>query len=342
MSKNPAVVLAFAIWLVIGVFVGSRSVAVDVEAHDALLRRTAALVSTDEALQRDVLAARYGLLSHYDPLVQGSADLDVAAHDVVARANGAAGAAVLAAVADRRAAVEAFKPRNSTLSNSLRYLPVAVEGFDDVPGIDADVHAVAALAFAAYVARDDASAAAVHAAAQALSAKAQTLPSPQSEDAALLARHAARVADDAVALQPQLAAVLSPTVATAAQQLLAEAQTRFRAEQSAAQRWRTALWLWSALTFGFAVFVVRSLIALYATLESRVRLRTAELHDKNLALEKKEAQLKDALSQLVDLEGLVGAGLQARAIAADANAALENGDAAAAKKALASLLDDPV
>lgn len=344
MKTNSLILAGFTVWLIVGLVVGARSVAIDTAAHDAVVRDLARVVAVDADLQRDVLAARYGLLTQYDPLVARSTELADVGADVCAAA-GVDCSGLFGAIAGRRAAVEAFKPKNATLSNSLRYLPVAVDAFVAdarlAPAVVADARDLDAAAFAAFVARSAAASAAVDAAAQKLTQETSTLPEPLASDAALLARHAVRVAADAVALQAPLEAALAPTVATTTATVQAAYLSAFRERERTQRGWRNLLWGWGALTFACALVGVRKLAALYASLEARVRQRTNELFDKNAALEKKEAQLKEVLAQLVELEGLVGKGMQAAAVAVDVNAALDRGDVAGARAALRGLAVDP-
>ncbi len=54
MIRNPAVALGFAVWLIVGVFVGVRSTSIDYAGHDALMAKLARLVAVDDSLQRAV------------------------------------------------------------------------------------------------------------------------------------------------------------------------------------------------------------------------------------------------------------------------------------------------
>jgi signal transduction histidine kinase/DNA-binding response OmpR family regulator len=116
------------------VFVQTRGINMDV--HDNVVDALRDIKELDAELDRDVLQARFRLLSTYDPLVATLEGLRrVERHlrtgpDAIAGKGQAAIDSALDAYAhtveQKEALVEEFKSHNAVLENSLRYLPIAV------------------------------------------------------------------------------------------------------------------------------------------------------------------------------------------------------------------------
>ena len=112
-------------------FVTGRSAGPATERHERTLEALRTLTLSDSALQRDVLRARAGLLTSYDPIVEAVADLRGAALALRGAASDATGAtraelerrvADVAAGVDRQESnVETFKSQYAVLRNSLAY-----------------------------------------------------------------------------------------------------------------------------------------------------------------------------------------------------------------------------
>ena len=120
------VALVFALTFVTGQSAGPAT-----ERHERTLEALRTLTLSDSALQRDVLRARAGLLTSYDPIVEAVADLRGAALALRGAASDATGAtraelerrvADVAAGVDRQESnVETFKSQYAVLRNSLAY-----------------------------------------------------------------------------------------------------------------------------------------------------------------------------------------------------------------------------
>ncbi|AZN99802.1 two-component system VirA-like sensor kinase [Mesorhizobium sp. M9A.F.Ca.ET.002.03.1.2] len=108
-----------------------QGAAPDAARHERALDALRTVILYNAALQRDVLRARAGLLRSYDPLVRSIESLDRATRTLPAARDIASGearadidrrvAAVVAAVREEEALVEAFKSDNALLRNSLNY-----------------------------------------------------------------------------------------------------------------------------------------------------------------------------------------------------------------------------
>ena len=113
--------LAFLTWLLV------RGIATDAAAYSTTLRILDDFALAEASLDRDVLQARAGLLTDYDPLVRSSEQIDAAVSQLRAQA---ASAGLNAGPVDRLAAAikieetltERFKSDNALLRNSLSYV----------------------------------------------------------------------------------------------------------------------------------------------------------------------------------------------------------------------------
>ncbi len=112
----------------------------DFDAHAQVIQGIARLRHDTEQLSKQVLASRFGLLNQYDPLTATSAELASAGAElrpllgvtvgIDAELDAALGG-LDKAVAAQRGALERFKAENSVLKNSLYYLPLAAEHLTD-------------------------------------------------------------------------------------------------------------------------------------------------------------------------------------------------------------------
>ena len=120
------------------VFVHTRSTNLD--AHDRVVEALRQIKELDARLDRDVLQARFRLLTTYDPLVTTLDGLRQVERHLRTGPDAIAGKgqpdidgaldAYAKNVAEKEALVEEFKSHNAILENSLRYLPIAVADAD--------------------------------------------------------------------------------------------------------------------------------------------------------------------------------------------------------------------
>ena len=135
-------VTAIAVLLLALTWLAIRAATPDTERHERILGALQTLVLNELTLHRDILQARDGLLSNYDPLVHSleelresgltiqqlndDIDTDRSVRDL------------RAALQEQASQVETFKSRNALLQNSLRYFGYAIQqldtnDFDDPP-----------------------------------------------------------------------------------------------------------------------------------------------------------------------------------------------------------------
>jgi signal transduction histidine kinase/DNA-binding response OmpR family regulator len=138
--------------MIIGValtYVFVRTQSTNLDAHSQVVESLRLLKELDARLDRDVLQARFRLLSTYDPLVTTLDGLRRVERNLGTGPNAIAGRgrpdidraldAYAKNLAEKEALVEEFKSHNAILENSLRYLPIAVAdaGIGRDPRLDA-------------------------------------------------------------------------------------------------------------------------------------------------------------------------------------------------------------
>ena len=106
----------------------------DTERHERILGALQTLILNELTLHRDVLRARDGLLSNYDPLVRSLKELRESG-STIQRLNDDADTEhsvrdLRAALDEQASLVETFKSRNALLQNSLRYFGYAIQQLD--------------------------------------------------------------------------------------------------------------------------------------------------------------------------------------------------------------------
>jgi len=116
------------------IFVHTRSI--DLDAHDRVVEALRRIKQLDAQLDRDVLRARFRLVTTYDPLVETLQGLRQVERSLGTGPDAIAGKgrrgidealdAFAHAVEEKESLVEEFKSHNAILENSLRYLPLAV------------------------------------------------------------------------------------------------------------------------------------------------------------------------------------------------------------------------
>ncbi len=114
-----SVLLCLLTWLAV------RALNTDAERYDRAFGALDRFTTQENALRRDVLSARAGILRDYDPLVQGIAalngSLDQLRHTATTVAEAAAIEQLARSVAQQEELIERFKSDNALLRNSLAY-----------------------------------------------------------------------------------------------------------------------------------------------------------------------------------------------------------------------------
>ncbi len=271
----------------------------------------------DGELQRYVLAARFGLLQQYDPLVTKSRELAAAtarARGAIQRLDGAAAPqpelrALDAAVNARLAAVERFKPANATLANSLRFLPSALRA--ETRAVEANgpreqwlagACLLGELALTENVGVSDAGAQ-FESLAATLDKTAAAFPAATVQQTELLVRHARLIDSGARAMRPLMATLTDNSVEDAVHRLRAAHDVEATPGEESAARWRWAQWAWVAVLLALVIAGGKKLVDLYVTLERRVAERTQELRatleeQRRMEIELRQAQKLSAVGQL--------------------------------------------
>lgn len=124
-----------------------RTQAVDEKQHQLILSKLERLSDLDNLLDRDVLQSRFGLLNHYDPLVDRMREMRMLLHDLSGMPLNADPAqsreirhllnTYAVYIDEKEALIDQFKAENAMLKNSISFLPLAVERLDANPVISA-------------------------------------------------------------------------------------------------------------------------------------------------------------------------------------------------------------
>lgn len=276
--------------------------AVDEQRHAAILRNLERERRLQALLKREVLAARFGLLSQYDPLEAALGDVDATRRALGEQMKGAGarGADVSSALtriekasAARADRVQSFKRENAVLKNSLHYLPLAADLLSDRiakgAGLDGsggepeggdlrrDVNGLVQATLVYNLIGGDDRRRVQEQRLAALDARAGSLPAHVRPDFALFLAHARTVAKQAVVVDPLIQEIEDETVEEAIASLESGYQSFHAACLQRAARYRLALYVWSILLVVGVVAAVTKLVGLYGSLERLVQERTREL-----------------------------------------------------------------
>ncbi len=318
--RQFALILGFVLLsLVISGVLYSRSRSADFDRHAQALEAIGNVRHLNEVLSERVLASRFGLLNEYDPITQtelrlatGVAELHGRLASVVST-SGALDQALreLDASAERqRAGVEQFKRENSVLKNSLYYLPTAARelaGKSTALGPPLNQLVEAALVFN-LVGDQTAQAAYSDVLASTTAEKLDVSAADRSEFGMLLA-HARVIAGRQPIVDRAVKQVVDSDVSLQISRAERIYYQRFGEIVASSYWYRKVLSAWSLvllLAVGGAGFQLRRL---YAGLEQRVALRTAELSKALAALwgemklaRKIQEALVPPLPQILDCE----------------------------------------
>ncbi len=269
-----------------------RSRGANMDAHARVVAITGQLRHEQEALGELVLAARFGLLNQYDGLVRTSQAL-ADTHRMLVKAVGEAVPSdpeltstlseLGEAVVGMRDAVERFKADNSTLRNSVYYVPGAAarvrrgdrtESMSTaVANRSAAVDRLVEAALTYNLIGDANSKQRVRAASAELEAQLRA----EDRSQALLLRHAELILTKQPAVDAWVRAVLNNDVAPGIDRVAERYRVCFNAIVAEAGTYRQLLYGWSVALAVALALIGLQLRRLYADLERRVKERTREL-----------------------------------------------------------------
>jgi serine phosphatase RsbU (regulator of sigma subunit) len=273
-----------------------RSSSANFDAHAQVVESIGRVRERTELVSKQTLAARFGLLNQYDPLVQAEAGLETAQEQLEQRLAALAAEdpdlerelqSLHAAVVARRSELERFKADNALLKNSLYYLPhltrelsLELSTLSDDRDVQKTNLALEALASSALIYNliGDASARdAEQQAERALSARVALHGPALGGKLEVVLAHARVVSERQPRVDESLKAVVETKVVPQLAAVEKSYQARFAQSVALSNRYRNILYAWSILllvAFGLASNQLRRL---YADLEQRVADRTAEL-----------------------------------------------------------------
>lgn len=286
--------LLVALGITGALYLGSR--AVDEERHAAVLAGIASLRHQQALVKQEVLAARFGLLSLYDPIetTQDRADAIRAAIVEDARAAGlatpdleTAARNLDAAAKERRERIEQFKSHNSILKNSLHYLPIAAEEIADSLSSEAptandkllrSVNGVVQETLVFNLIRGEARRATQRERIAALEKLSSSLEGRTKTDVSLFIAHARTVERESTAVDDLLEKILANDVEAATSGVHQAYSGVHAAALTRAETYRGAMYGWSVVLLLGVVATVAKLVSLYGRLEHLVEDRTKELN----------------------------------------------------------------
>lgn len=287
--------LLLAIGVTGALYLGSRTV--DEERHAAVLAGVASERHQHALVKQQVLAARFGLLSLYDPIEESQDRADAIRVDIANDAHDAGlGTSDLDAAArrldqvalERRTLIEQFKSKNSILRNSLHYLPIAAEEIaESLATTEAPtandkllraLNGVVQETLIFNLIRGEARKSAHRERLVALEKLAAPLEGQLKTDVALFIAHARTVEREGSAVDETLEKVLANDVEAATTDVERAYQTAHTAASARAEGYRTAIYGWSVLLLLAVVITAAKLISLYGRLEHLVEARTKDLN----------------------------------------------------------------
>ncbi|MEM7244727.1 MAG: DAHL domain-containing protein [Acidobacteriota bacterium] len=273
-----------------------KSQTLDLAAHDRAVSALNRVLALDDQLEQHVLAARFGVLQQYDPLVAVADGLRTALDDLetelalvlpAERVPGGELDSVRQRVKERLDATESFKPRNSIFKNSLRWFPRAAREHAERRREAGDedraraTEELLSLTLSQHATQVPALLGTAREAADRLRDDTRGLDEAETRQQVLLTRHAGRVLEEREALAPLLDELLDERVSLSVHGLRETYDHEVRTLVASDRTWRAALIGWGLLLIGLLVGLGVKLAGLYATLERKVEQRTAELDERN-------------------------------------------------------------
>jgi serine phosphatase RsbU (regulator of sigma subunit) len=273
-----------------------RSSSADFDAHARVVESIGRVRERTELVSKQTLAARFGLLNQYDPLVQAEAGLEAAEQQLQDRLSSVASQdtemreglnALRAALQVRRTELERFKADNALLRNSLYYLPHLTRELSlELSTVSDDREAqktnlvLAELASTTLIYNligDTSAREAEQQAERAAQVRIQFHGEPLAGKLGVLLAHARVVSERQPRVDQSLKAMVETDVVKHLAGVETAYQRQFTATIAESNRYRNVLYGWSILlllAFGIASNQLRRV---YADLERRVADRTAEL-----------------------------------------------------------------
>ncbi len=286
----------FAAALAVSALLYQRSSSANFDAHAQVVESIGRVRERTELVSKQTLAARFGLLNQYDPLVQAEAGLETAQEQLEQRLAALAMEdpdlgrelqALNAAIVARRSELERFKADNALLKNSLYYLPhltrelslelSALSDDRDVQKTNLALEALASSVLIYNLIGDASAREAEQQAERALSARVGLHGAALGGKLDVVLAHARVVSERQPRVDESLKAVVETKVVPQLAAVEKSYQARFAQSVAQSNRYRNILYAWSVLlllAFGLASNQLRRL---YADLEQRVADRTAEL-----------------------------------------------------------------
>ena len=286
-----------------------RATTPDTERHERILGALQTLILNESTLHRDVLRARDGLLSNYDPLVRSLKELRESG-STIQRLNDDADTEhsvrdLPAALDEQASLVETFKSRNALLQNSLRYFGYAIQQLDtddsDQPAAIKGSVASEMLRFVGSPSQDNAASAGASLDRMAASA------SPSRQDISAVVAHGRLIVSTLPAVDGIVAGLLASTVGDRARAVQARYLEQHAQVLSEANHFRLVLYATAILLAGSLAFMFVRLGINARNLRARLRFENliAEISTQFIALH--PARMADGIQQgLARLAGHAG------------------------------------
>jgi serine phosphatase RsbU (regulator of sigma subunit) len=297
------VAAGFAAALAVSGVLYQRSRSADFDAHARAVESMGRVRERTEMVSKQALAARFGLLNQYDPLVQAEAGLETAEQELRLRLALSAAedpglerslGELHAAIVGRRSELEHFKADNALLKNSLYYLPhltrelslelSALPDSGEAQKTNLVLEGLASSVLIYNLVGDQSARDAEAQAERAIAGRSAAHAEPISGKLEILLAHARVVSEKQPSVDASLKTMVETNVVSRLASVEQAYQGRFSASVARSNQYKNVLYGWSVLlllAFGLASNQLRRL---YADLERRVAERTAELRKALAAL----------------------------------------------------------
>jgi serine phosphatase RsbU (regulator of sigma subunit) len=277
-----------------------RSRSADFDRHAQILEAVGRVRALDRQLSEQILAARFGLLNQDDSI--NATEEDLRAEDALLASRVRAATRVDAtldatlrdldvSVSEKCAASERFKTENSILRNSTYYLPTAANDLAErlgsrtgASGDDGAILRIAQTGLAYNLIGDESAHQAHRRALEGLRAWSATAPEGVRDLTGLLIAHAEAIGREVPAVDGWVQKVTAGGVDESVAAVERLYQARFNALVAASNRYRLILYGWSLVLLCAVGVAGVQLRRAYASLETKVVERTAELREALAAL----------------------------------------------------------
>jgi two-component system, sensor histidine kinase and response regulator len=294
---RPARVLALAGLGLVLTLVFLRARTADVDRHNRVVGALRQLKELDAVFDRDVLRARFHLLTTYDPLVTTLDQLHALQREfrtgplaIVGRGQSDIDRAVAAfgrALDEKEAVLENFKSHNSILQNSLQFLPLAVadasgsrSGTGEVRSANGVLDALLRDILIYNLSPDEDLRGRIAALIQQVRRRAAGSSGDHARAFDIVARHAQTVVAEKVQVDSLVDAILSVPSAQRGDELYRAYSAYYRVSQVRANIYRVALFTLAALLLGYVMYALIRL----AQATDKLQERTSGLAEANAQL----------------------------------------------------------